>query len=97
MSDIGKWLSECRAALAQAERLSAGLSRLGGSEQLQLAKLRRRIADLRSAIDTLDALRAAIGDPGPAESHPEWMGICDPTPWCAPASRGQAGAVPPAK
>ena len=86
MSEIRDWVSECRAALAQAERLAAQLRRLEGGTAMQLDVLARRIATLRAAIDSLDALSAPDA---PAEAtilSPKWM-FSAGSPWCGPPER----------
>lgn len=84
MSDIDSWIGECRAALAQAERLSAQLGRLRGGEALRLGELTVRIANLRAAIEALDAMNALTAPPRPRQIHPDWINPPGPSPWCAP-------------
>lgn len=87
MSDIDTWIGECRLALAQAERLSAQLARLPGGAALRLGELTIRIANLRAAIEALDAMRDLTTVP-PKQLHPNWINPPGPSPWCAPEGEG---------
>jgi hypothetical protein len=87
MSDLDQWITECRGALAQAERLAAQLARLQGREALRLGKLQGRIANLRAAIEALDAMRA-LGVTEAVPDYPRWMSPANCSPWCAPDGEG---------
>ena len=84
MRNFDDWLGECRAALSQAERLSAQLARSGGGEALRLGDLRFRIANLRAAIEALDALRTTGPASETAAIHPDWRKFASRSPWCEP-------------
>ena len=84
MAQIDSWVDECRAALAQAERLSAQLGRLCGEQILGLGELSARIARLRAAVETLDAMRGLdLTAPSGTQLPPEWMKPAR-SPWCPP-------------
>lgn len=88
MADIDSWIDECRAALAQAERLSAQLERLHAGNSLRLGELTARIANLRAAIEALDAMRTLAAPSRPQQIHPDWINPPGPSPWCAPEGEG---------
>lgn len=82
MSEMDDWVGECRAALAQAERLAVQLGRIDGGTAMQLDVFARRIATLRAAIEALEASCGLAAPPEPTTLTPKWM-LSAGSPWCA--------------